>query len=421
MVMSQIFSLRPEDVKENNILSSYFLVPENCDYEALEKAFNLVIERNDSYRLKIFRKGLRLFQYVQDFTPCTLDRVKLASREEFEEYLKTIDKYKIPLTADKLFWATLVDMGSCGALVIRMHHACTDGFSMNLMFHEFESFYDSFSRGETPGAPKKSYSVTDFFTQREEYKKSAQHKEDMAFWKHCYNNQRHYSFPAGRRASNGEAGEETAVFSGEIYEKLCTLCKDEGFSLQFLFMSLVALTVNSLTRADNFCIYSLSHGRTTFPLKHTSGCMMNTIPVFYDIDANLNTREFLKAQYTRFLEFLLHGKLSEGDRTPISYKEAFRNKLNFLHGWMMFSSMEYSNTARASKYEIRRLPYKTIPYQFYCAFLEVKGDRAEIKLTYQKKRFDHEQIIKAKRTLENIVKALTENPDNEIRHIIKGE
>ena len=67
------------------------------------------------------------------------------------------------------------------------------------------------------------------------------------------------------------------------------------------------------------------------------------------------------------------------------------------------------------------MPYKTIPYQFYCAFLEVKGDRAEIKLTYQKKRFDREQIIKAKRALENIVKALTENPDNEIRHIIKGE
>ena len=421
MVMSQIFSLRPEDVKENNILSAYFLVPQDCDYEALEKAFWLLIERNDSYRLKIFRKGLKLYQYVDDFKPHALDRVKLASRAEFEEYLKTIDRYKIPLTADRLFWASLIDMGSCGALVIRMHHACTDGFSMNLMFHQLESFYDSFIMGKTPEAPKKTYSVTDFFRQREEYKKSDTHKEDMAFWKHCYNSQPHYSFPAGKRASNGEAGEETAVFSGEAYEKLCALCKEEGFSLQFLFMSLVALTVSSLTGADNFCIYSLTHGRTTFPLKQTSGCMMNTVPVFYDIDGNLTVREFLKAQYTRFLEYLLHGKLSEGDRTPLSYKECFRNNFNFLHGWMMFSSMEYGNTAEASKYEIKRLPYKTIPYQFYCAFLEVKGVSAQIKLTYQKKRFKREQIIRAKQALEGIVQNLISSPDAQIRQITKGE
>ncbi len=421
MMTSQIFTLTPNDVKENNILSSYFLIPSNCNYEALEKAFWLVIKRNDALRLKIFRKGLHLYQYIKEYTSYSLPRVKLGSRQEFDAYLDTIDKYKIEMTADNLVWATLADMGSCGALVIRMHHACTDGFSMNLIFKQLEEFYDAFASGNTPQEPKKLYSVTDFFEQEKAYKISQQHKTDLAFWKHCYNNQRHYSFPAGKRAAHGDAEKETVSFSGEAYEKLCELCKNEGFSLQFLFMSLVALTVNSLTGADNFCIYSLTHGRTTFPLKQTVGCMMNTVPMFYDINGGLTVREFLKNQYMAFLEYLSHGKLSSGEQTPLSYKEAFKNNFNFLHGWMMFSSMEYGNTTAHSKYEPKRLPYKTIPYQFYCAFLEVKGERVEINLTYQTRRFKREQILKAKEELCRIVEIIAQSPDATINSIIKGE
>ena len=56
LMWSQVFTLEPKAVKENNILSFYFLIPNNCSLKALERAFNLVVQNNDSLRLKIFRR-----------------------------------------------------------------------------------------------------------------------------------------------------------------------------------------------------------------------------------------------------------------------------------------------------------------------------------------------------------------------------
>lgn len=420
IIIGQLFSLHPSDVRENNTLSFYFLVPKKCNYDALEKAFNLVIERNDAFRIRIFRKGFKFVQHIKEYKEYKLNRVKLNNRAWFEEYLKHIDKNIIKLTSENLIWAELADMGDCGAIVIRMHHICTDGFSVNLFFKQLESFYEKFAKGETPEEPKRLYSVANFWKQEQEYKKSEQHKKDIEFWKKVYNTQRHYSFPAGRRCEDGVCERESLEIGGAVYAKLVKLCKSEGFSLQYLIMSLTALTVSALTGEDNFCLYSLTHGRTTFPLKQTAGYMMNTVPVFYDIDFNLPVREFLSKQYMNFLDFLAHGKLSSGEQTPLSYKECIKNKFNFLHGWLMFSSMDYADTFAHSKYEMQRLPSKTLPYQFYLAFLDIKGVSAKINLDYQAKRFSKEQITKALNTLYTICERVGVHSDAPINSIIKG-
>ncbi|MDD6394576.1 MAG: condensation domain-containing protein [Firmicutes bacterium] len=411
LLWSQIFTFEPKKVKESNIISIYFAVPENCDYKALEKAFNLMLERNDALRLKIFRKGLRFYQYIKEPSYRELPMVKFNSNEEFEEYLKTLPQYKVPMTGDELVWAVLADMGDCGALVMRFHHACVDGFSMSIIFKQLEDFYTAFAAGEIPPEPKKLYSVTKYFEIENDYMKSEKHENDKKFWKYAFNHQRNYSFPAGKRGRHGDCESQSVVLAENEYEALMNLCHSDEYSLQYLLMSIAALTVYRKTGKDNFCIYSLTHGRTNYVLKQTVGCMMNTVPIFYDIDTSLTIREFFKNQYMVFLDTLSHGSFSMSEQTPLSYKEAIRHKFNFNHAWMLFSAMDYGNMTVKSKYKPCMLGTTNSPFQFYCSVLEVKGEMVKLGLRYQTDKFTHEKIEELLDLFSDTVRKVLENPD----------
>lgn len=411
LLWSQIFTFEHKKVKESNIISIYFAIPENCDYKALEKAFNLMLERNDALRLKVFRKGLSFYQYIKEPSYRELETIKFSSNDEFEAYLKTLDQYKISLTSDELVWAILADIGDRGALVIRFHHACVDGFSMSIVFKQLEDFYTAFAAGEIPPEPKKLYSITKFFEFEQDYMKSEKHDDDKKFWKYAFNNQRNYSFPAGKRAHHGDCESQSVTFAGDKYEALMDLCRSDEYSLQYLLMSIAALTVYRETGEDNFSIYSLTHGRTNYVLKQTVGCMMNTMPIFYDIDTSMTIREFLKNQYMVFLDTLSHGSFSLNEQTPLSYKEAIRNNFNFNHAWMLFSAMDYGNMTAKSKYEPCMLGTTNSPFQFYCSVLEVRGEKVTIGLRYQTEKFTKEKICELLESFSDTVMAILANPD----------
>ena len=251
---TEVFSLEPKKAKKQNILGLYMRIPEKADIDALEKAYNKLLEVNDALRLVIFKKGGKSYQFIRDYEYEHLEILDIGkSSSDFNAFVRETDGVMIPWNNHPLTWAKIVKSGHSAALVVRIHHAAADGFSLSLIFRQLNDFYDAFAAGKEPPEVK-TYSIVKYFEKEEKYLSSPMHTADRKFWKKSFNSQRKYSFPAGYRSEFGDCKARSDMISGEAYEKMNAFCAESGCSLQSVALAAMVLTVYALTGKENFCI-----------------------------------------------------------------------------------------------------------------------------------------------------------------------
>ena len=53
-------------------ITATIIIPQKVDFKLLEKAINILVERNDSFRLKFSLENNQPYQYVDSFSPSHL-------------------------------------------------------------------------------------------------------------------------------------------------------------------------------------------------------------------------------------------------------------------------------------------------------------------------------------------------------------
>ncbi len=416
--LAEIFSIEKKKTKEANVLGFYVKTPADTNYDAdkkakaLEAALNYIIRYNDSLRLRFIKKSGKMLQYIADHEDRVVECINVDGEKGMQNYLEKIDRYPVNWYDDSMVWAkTLVMSPNQCAMILRIHHAVIDGYSVRIMFEQFKSIYFAYLNGEEIKAPAKAYSITAYFNSLEEYRGSKQHDEDYAYWKHVYTSQRKYRFPAGRRAERAACANTSIKLEKDLYMKILNMSREYSCTLQCYMMTMAALTTYVLSNKDNFCICSLSHGRNNFMAKKTVGCMQNTVQSFYDIDINKPVTALIENAYSDFLEALSHSRLPTTEHTPLGYMEALKNGLNFNHCWIMFSAMEFGTILENSTdLYINILPKTNLPHQLYVAMLEIPGDHITFNLEYQVRKYSLEQANRMLETYLKVCSAVVENP-----------
>lgn len=421
---SEMFSIEPRKVRENNIISCYIRISSCCNIGALERAFNEVIKNNDSLRLKIFRTIRGIKQLIKDYSYSQLEQIFVDGNTGFEDFLKSLSRYAVTFFDDNLVWAKLVVRapGDC-TLVLRIHHAVIDGYSIRLLLEHLEKYYDCFINGNAPDTSE-TFSITKYFDLQDKYNNSAQHTADRKYWFHMYTHQHRLSFPAGYRSEFGDCASEKMEVSTDSFNKLLDLASQTDSTLQSLLMTLAAVTTYIVTGKKNFCIFSLTHGRLNQYLKKTIGCMMNTVSVFYNLNPDITIFKLLPDCYITFLDALSHGRLPMGEQIPMSYLEAVKHFFNFNPGWLLFSNMEYGNLFAHSAYEMGIIPPTNQPHQFYLSMLDVTGEKLELELSYQTRKYKPETVRQFLDVYNYVISCAIDNPQfslEKIRSEYKGD
>ena len=412
LMLAQTFTIEPKEVKESNVLNIYFYIRENCSLDAMEASLNYVLQLHDSLRLRFVRRGLRTMQYIAPYEYFTPEREQVADEAAFREYLQHLRDIPVAMYNGNMVNARILRVGeSGGAMVIRFFHCCTDGYSHSLIYPELEYAYDEYAAGRTPEMPEQLYSIEDAFRENERYRKSEKHKEDLKFWYQMFRSQRNYSLPVGRRALHGTCGLETAHITGDTYHKLYAAAKGNKSSMQSAVMLLDAVTFWALTGKDNFCFYTLYHGRNTPEMRKTVGCLMNTVPLFFDLDGSVPFVQAIAQTHTNYKQALSHGLLPMNDYLSAGYKESMRNGFNFNHGWILVSLAKAGAAARKRKYEFAEVKTKTRPYQFYQTMYDIEGEELTLMLDYQLARFTREQALKILNLLCSLIKLAADDPN----------
>lgn len=433
LLWEEAFTLSKKSAPESNILTYRMLIPEG-NPDALEKAWNKLLETNDSLRIRLLRlprwspetkgdyptiriaayrlwlRGLR--QEIAPYEPQSLTVTDLPDRAAFERFFNTFRDGSLMLLGGPLHYAELVRIADGTiALIARFHHVIIDGYSFKLLFERIAEAYESLLKGEEPNLTVRS--VIPAFEESGRYLTSPRLEKDRTYWKDAYHTQPRFCFPAGRTPLNSTAFTVTQTIRDPLYHRAAELARTlgPGCSTYALLVFIAAFTIYRITGRTNFALHHMSHGRQDAAARETIGAMINMFPVFFDLNPGATFREELAKARNAYLEALFHGRLSFNDLLMYTFREALRNGFILNQAWMVLNNEDFAASVASTPYEAESFGARNQPHQFFCQLLENPGESLELSLRVQTKKYGEDQARDFLRLFLETLEAVLKDPD----------
>lgn len=414
------------------------------DAQALKRAYNKVVETNDSLRLRLcqmslahFREGIsdyrqinifvyrlwlfRLRQYIADPVDVQLAIKHVADQSAFLSYLDQFRHVRQPLLNHSLASAELVQIGVDElALVARFHHVIMDGYSFKLLFEQLSTYYESYLDGIEPHP--EIHSITRAFASDEQYLNSPRRARDIAYWKKIYATQPKFSLPAGHTPFTSSYRTVNRILDGRLYTSLVRLAESSGTgcSPYALLLIISAMTVYRLSGVTNFALYHMSHGRFDAESRLTIGCLINMVPIFFDLDPHQSFAEVIRTGTRNYLEALMHSRLSFNECIMLYLTKVIRRTLALNQAWMVLSSLDFEASVAHSHYQADTFGATNQPHQFFGGIMEIPGEGIHLYLRYQIVKHESEQIEKALDIFMDTVETVVNFPDSQLGSLLEN-
>ena len=306
-----------------NILSS-ISIDDEVDFELMDQAFKLLVERNDCLRIRFLKKRGALMQYFGD-SGKTIKKVPVLSFETKEQQDAFIDKVR-KKTIDYMHGVVIEPYfihtyDNRYMVFFKLCHLVTDLYGLNVLYTDLINVYHALKKGEAlPPAPESFEEIikkdieknsnsnlqekhleyfTDLLTNNPEPFYAGIHGPNNPIWQKQLK-KHHRSMPIFLVRNSTQTYRHK--IGKDLVEKLLTYCQDNQCSpANFLFYaSSVALAKLNGNR-KNIIPIGLYHCRNTASEKHCAGIKVQSAACYTKIDYTLsfgdNLRAFTIAQY----------------------------------------------------------------------------------------------------------------------------
>ena len=277
-----------------NICSSG-LIKENVDIDTLKKAVNILVQKNDSFRIHLTLENGEPFQYFVDFKNFDIEVVECGSTDDFRKLEHTLVKEKFQLFNSDLFKFKLAKLPNGNvAVVLNIHHIISDSWSLGITIQEIVRIYHSLMNGVSYVSP--TFSYTDFINSEEEYIHTKKFEKDKAFWTDYLQevsqavsmpsvnglshtpSASHDSSNDGSKVSAQEASRSTYFLGNDLMDRINSFCKEHKLSTYSFFMSVISLYLANSANTNDVVIGTPILNRTNFKEKNSTGMFISTVP-----------------------------------------------------------------------------------------------------------------------------------------------
>ncbi|HEU0301047.1 MAG TPA: condensation domain-containing protein, partial [Longimicrobium sp.] len=269
------------------------------DVAALERALAGIVRRHEALRTVFAAGEAEPVQVIAPDADLSLQVEPVADEEQakrrvHEEGFRPLDLARGPLFRAHLF--RLADDDH--VLLVVMHHAVSDGWSMGVLYRELSALYAAALRGEEAALEPLPVQYADYAVWQREHLAGGELERQLAWWK-----ERLAGAPAllevptdrPRTASQGHhGGGERIVLPPELAEAIHALGRSEGASL---FMTLLAAWQVLLARCsgqDDVVVGSPIAGRTAGETEGLIGFFINTVALRTDLSGDPTFRQLLQ-------------------------------------------------------------------------------------------------------------------------------
>ena len=308
--------------KQIVLIPCSFTAEAEINFDLMQKAFNMEIERNDSLRNRFTVVDKQLKQYFVEPYKMTVPKKFFRSSAEqqafFDKDAKTPVKFKDCIPFRIYFFKTL---GVGGGIYINVSHLAMDALGMVGCLFDTLRIYFALKKGEPIPAPLDSYEeyIQQEFLKLQDEKKQAKHakfyeeywdkdKEPFyagvhgpEFLEKARKKQKNPNLrvPAAYNPLFSSCKQLTLHIDPETSKNIFEYCKANSIAPESLFMFALRTHCSAINyRTDDVFMMVTCSKRATNKEKNMSGCLVQPIQVRTIISEDKTFAEALK-EYTR--------------------------------------------------------------------------------------------------------------------------
>lgn len=289
------------------------IIPEKVDFAVLEKAINIFVEKNDSFRLRFIMNNQKIEQYVDSYSNFSVEVIDVSSENDLKKVETNIVSSVFDVFSSYLFVFKLIKFpDGHGGFIICMHHLITDAWSSGLGASEIVKIYLRLLNKEN--IKDISYpSYIEYIQSEKQYLESERYNKDKEFWNNLFESIPDVATIPGSKMETSKginSKREEFCLAKEKLTKISEFCKTHKISAFNFFMAIYSLYISRISGLNNFVIGSPILNRSNSREKHTSGMFVSTVPIKIELDNIIKFKDLTSFISTRSFNTFKHQKYS---------------------------------------------------------------------------------------------------------------
>jgi FkbH-like protein len=284
------------------------------DVKALEQALNLIVQRHESLRTTLHFSEGNLSQNVAPSLPVNLavTDIREGSEAQMLDLLHTEAQRPFDLEHGPLFRASLARFDETDhALLLVMHHAVTDGWSLDILFRELEASYRAFvADGAAPEFPPLPIQYVDFAQWQRRCMQEGVQEKELSYWRHKLAGAplelELPTDPISPEKPAAHAARLAMDLPEHLRQEIAKLGQSEGVTSFMVLMTALAITLHKWTGQTDMVLGTVVAGRNRREIEGLIGCFMNFLPLRVKITEAETGLDALRAVKAEVIESQTH-------------------------------------------------------------------------------------------------------------------
>jgi len=260
------------------------------DTSLLEQSINILLKRHGSLRTIFPTSDGEPVQKIVEYTPIhlTVENFELLSKEEksvlVDKYSDENELHIFDLEKGPLFLCKLLKISATEwILLINMHHAVTDGWSVKILVDELGQIYTSLEQQKPIDLPLLPITYTDFAIWQNEWLKGDDCRKQLDFWiNELKGAPELLQLPMDFQRPKNQTydGDEVQfTIDAETTIQLQSFSQQHNGSLFILLLSIFNTLISRYTTQEEFVIGIPIAGRTCEEQESLVGMLINNFPL----------------------------------------------------------------------------------------------------------------------------------------------
>lgn len=399
------------------------------DFELMNKAFNLVIERNDCLRIKFIKKNGRLMQYFIEPFSVDIPRLKFSTQAEQENFLNKYKIKKIPYRKGTTFEVNFIETFDKKFMVLmKVTHTILDIYGINIIYKDLFEVYDALlNNKELPTKPTSFEEVVkkDLIRKFDEnYNQS-----NIEFYNNYFNDKKEPYYIGIHGPNNpiyqkqikknkhsmkmfflaNQTNCAKLEISKNLVENIIEFCQNNNCSIEnFLFycFNLTSSKINNnVENAMNLILYNC---RGTLLEKKTAGTKAQSLGVYLTFDYSKSFTENFKAFMENFNILSRHIGFRDTEYEMLLNKRFKKPLLDTFYS----STFSLIPVQKPKDVDIQVYSNGRFVLPSYIALMfDVDTHKIDMVYDYQRKIITQENVNDFHKTYLKIMQQILKNPD----------
>ncbi|MEM7255665.1 MAG: condensation domain-containing protein, partial [Pseudomonadota bacterium] len=296
-----LYRLEPESPKYNLFGGATLDGP--LDVSALTRSIHWLIERHDVLRTRLIERdgvGVQVIDAPSESAPFEVDYAD-ARGDPFalDDEIERVRAVPFDLTVGPCFRIRLLRVeDERHAMLMAVHHAVADAWSLGIILREIDTAYRAFSTGDTPVTPPLPIQFADYATWERQWQTEAALAPSFAYWRNRLDGVPDaitLPVPSAVRRVDERIGHVVSrTCSSDVGEVLGTFMRDVQLTPYMFFLTVFQLLLHRWSDQRTLCVGSSLAARPRPETESLIGFFVNTIVMRSDFDPSEAAIDFFR-------------------------------------------------------------------------------------------------------------------------------